>query len=73
MQLTPNLTFSLIFFPKTNLLCKYPLREKVHFFRRKYSSRTQKSFCSTLPEHAITLSERTSVGPPSNNNWTETE
>ncbi|KAL4198846.1 hypothetical protein AMTRI_Chr03g48100 [Amborella trichopoda] len=48
MQLTHNLTFSLTFFLKTNFLCKYPQREKVHFFRQKCQSCILKSFWTDL-------------------------
>ncbi|KAL4189064.1 hypothetical protein AMTRI_Chr08g163640 [Amborella trichopoda] len=84
MQLTPNLLFSPTFFRKTKFLCKYkPKEKKFNFFRQKCPSCTKKSFwpdltlildpSSTLPERTITLSERTSAGPPKDNYRTETE
>ncbi|KAL4180925.1 hypothetical protein AMTRI_Chr12g268530 [Amborella trichopoda] len=73
MQLSPNQTFSLTFFPKTSFLCKYP-QEKKFIFSQKCPSYTQKSFwldlmltldpSSTLPERIVTLLEHTSARPP---------
>ncbi|KAL4183474.1 hypothetical protein AMTRI_Chr11g98410 [Amborella trichopoda] len=48
MQLTPNLTFSLTFFPKTNFQCKNPQGKTFIFFRRKCPSCKQKSFWTDL-------------------------